>query len=113
MLKKLQLRNVGPAPNFDIDFSDRLNIFTGDNGLGKSFILEIAWWALTGTWTGPRAWPHIGGSATPRIGFEFESKPGTKEVESVSNFNFASERWPRKQRETVTSALVIYARVQR
>ena len=45
MLKKLRLRDVGPAPSFDIEFSDRLNIFTGDNGLGKSFILDIAWWA--------------------------------------------------------------------
>ncbi len=46
MLKKLRLRDVGPALSFDIEFSDRLNIFTGDNGLGKSFILDIAWWAL-------------------------------------------------------------------
>ena len=40
MLKSLRLTDVGPAPSFDIDFTDRLNIFTGDNGLGKSFILD-------------------------------------------------------------------------
>src|SRR3989442_704658 len=111
MLKNLRLRDVGPAPSFDIDFSNRINIFTGDNGLGKSFILEVAWWALTGTWAGPRAWPQIGGAATPRIGFELKTKSGTKKPQSISSFNFASEKWLRKERETITSALVIYARV--
>ena len=111
MLKNLRLRDVGPAPSFDIDFSDRLNIFTGDNGLGKSFILEIAWWALTGTWAGPKAWPLIGGDVTPRIGFQIRTKSGVKKAPNVSGFDFASEKWPRIKGESVASALVIYARV--
>jgi len=32
MLKSLRLQDVGPAPSFDIEFSERLNIFMGDNG---------------------------------------------------------------------------------
>ena len=36
MLRSLRLRDVGPAPSFDIEFSDRLNLLTGDNGLGKT-----------------------------------------------------------------------------
>jgi recombinational DNA repair ATPase RecF len=47
MLKELHLKGVGPAPKFDIEFGDRLNILTGDNGLGKSFIVDVAWFALT------------------------------------------------------------------
>jgi len=31
-----------------LKFAPRLNIFTGDNGLGKSFVLDLAWWALSG-----------------------------------------------------------------
>jgi len=54
MLASLQLRDVGPAQSFDIELSDRLNVFTGDNGLGKSFLLDIAFWALTGCWPGDR-----------------------------------------------------------
>lgn len=47
MLDSLQLQNVGPAPQMRMEFAPRLNLITGDNGLGKSFLLDVAWWALT------------------------------------------------------------------
>lgn len=50
MLKKLKLSNVGPAAAMELEFGQRLNLITGDNGLGKSFLLDIAWWAITGNW---------------------------------------------------------------
>jgi predicted ATPase len=50
MLEYLELDNVGPAPRMKIEFAPRVNIITGDNGLGKSFLLDTAWWALTGAW---------------------------------------------------------------
>ncbi len=43
MLKELHLRNVGPAEALDVEFAERLNVFTGDNGLGKTFLLDMAW----------------------------------------------------------------------
>jgi AAA domain, putative AbiEii toxin, Type IV TA system len=46
MLKRLHLENVGPASVMDVEFADRLNVFTGDNGLGKSFLLDAAWWFI-------------------------------------------------------------------
>lgn len=36
----------------EMELGTRLNLITGDNGLGKSFLLDVAWWALT------RKWPH-------------------------------------------------------
>lgn len=27
-----------------------MTLITGDNGLGKSFLLDVAWWALTRRW---------------------------------------------------------------
>ncbi len=48
MLKSLRLKNVGPAP--EMELAPRLNLITGDNGLGKSFLLDVAWWALTRRW---------------------------------------------------------------
>ena len=52
MLEYLKLENVGPAPVMEMELGTRLNLITGDNGLGKSFLLDVAWWALT------RKWPH-------------------------------------------------------
>jgi hypothetical protein len=46
MLKHLHLENVGPVSQLDVEFADRLNVFTGDNGLGKTFLLDSAWCCL-------------------------------------------------------------------
>lgn len=59
MLKRLEMQQVCPAANLGpIDFGPRLNLLTGDNGLGKSFVLDVAWWTLTGTWPDRAAWPR-------------------------------------------------------
>ena len=47
---QLQLTNVGPAPSLELELGSRLNLITGDNGLGKSFLLDAAWFALTRRW---------------------------------------------------------------
>jgi hypothetical protein len=33
-----------------LHFGDRLNLITGGNGLGRSFLPDVAWWALTQRW---------------------------------------------------------------
>ena len=38
MLHGLHLKNVGPAPALDLNPAPRLNLLTGDNGLGKAFL---------------------------------------------------------------------------
>ena len=48
MLEKLHLKNVGPAPEFEMELASRVNLITGDNGLGKSFLLELGFFALMG-----------------------------------------------------------------
>jgi len=50
MITSLKMSNVGPAPKMELEFGRRLNLLTGDNGLGKSFLLDIAWWAMTRNW---------------------------------------------------------------
>ncbi|MEN9865981.1 MAG: hypothetical protein RL748_1571 [Pseudomonadota bacterium] len=50
MLKHLELENVGPAASMALEFGKRLNVISGDNGLGKSFLLDIVWWTHTGKW---------------------------------------------------------------
>ncbi|HEY2740306.1 MAG TPA: ATP-binding protein, partial [Thermoanaerobaculia bacterium] len=44
MLKRIHLQGVGPAPEMDVELAPRLNLLTGDNGVGKTFLLDIAWW---------------------------------------------------------------------
>ncbi len=51
MLETLHLKNVGPAKEMKLEFAPRLNVITGDNGLGKSFILDCAWFGLSLTWS--------------------------------------------------------------
>lgn len=61
ILRWIELQGIGPwSPEkvTHVDLAPRLNIFTGDNGLGKSFILDTAWELLTGRrWQGARAIP--------------------------------------------------------
>lgn len=49
MLASLKTRNIGPS-DLDLVFGNRLNLLSGDNGLGKSFLLDLVWYALTRTW---------------------------------------------------------------
>ena len=67
MLRALSMKNVGPAEEMSLDpLGARLNLITGDNGLGKSFLLELAWWTLTGAMGNPAITPARPGEA--RIG---------------------------------------------
>ncbi|WP_246605471.1 AAA family ATPase [Sphaerospermopsis torques-reginae] len=87
MLKELHLRSVGPSSQFDVEFADRLNIFTGDNGLGKSFLLDVAWWVLTGNWVEQPAYPQRNTEQPPEIISQIETKYGLKDYQSGFNFS--------------------------
>jgi AAA domain, putative AbiEii toxin, Type IV TA system len=115
MLESLYLKNVGPAPEMEMELAPRLNLITGDNGLGKSFLLDTVWWALT------RKWPHAlnprltsGYPARPTklqepasIGFRVESK--TKSVTYESKYVAQDEAWQGKAGRPVNPGLVVYA----
>jgi putative AbiEii toxin of type IV toxin-antitoxin system len=115
MLHHLHLKNVGPAPEMRLDLGSRLNLITGDNGLGKSFLLDVAWWALT------RRWPHelnhrmtSGYTARPTdprkpasIDFQLTSKSGT--VSYKSQYSPPDEAWTGKPGRPWNPGLVIYA----
>lgn len=74
-LSKLELVNVGPCDHIEMILSPRLNIITGDNGLGKTFLMDCAWWALTNTWTGNEARPkYAEGSKRASISFSIAGK---------------------------------------
>ena len=72
MLRALQMNHVGPAETLELELGERLNVLTGDNGLGKSFVLEVAWWALTGTWVDRPMLPQRGRETSAAISGEVE-----------------------------------------
>ncbi|HUX39660.1 MAG TPA: ATP-binding protein [Rectinemataceae bacterium] len=118
MIKSLQLENLGPCNNMpSIEFGRRINLITGDNGLGKSFILDVAWWALTRRWPSELAKRLTGGSmaiptnpeAKSRILFEVEGKSGPGGY--AATFDRKAQSWVGKQGRPVNPGLVIYAMV--
>jgi len=109
MLQRLSFRDVGPAPSLEISLRERLNFLTGDNGLGKTFLLDAAWWALTRTWARTMLMPHRP-PTKPEIEFEFSTTAGNS-LTHVSTFDRAKETWPVKRGRPAIPGLVIYAQV--
>ncbi len=116
MLNYLKLENVGPAPKMEIDFKPRMNFLTGDNGLGKTFLLDIAWWVLTRTWARSPATPPRRGWKTPEgthrgtssIGYGYEKASGGL-FKNESIFNHSEQHWSGKPSRPAIAGMVIYA----
>lgn len=65
-IQQLEAVHTFIGNHIEMLLSSRLNIITGDNGLGKTFLMDCAWWALTNTWTGNEARPkYAEGSKKP------------------------------------------------
>jgi hypothetical protein len=114
MLKHLKLKNIGPAASMELEFGERLNLITGDNGLGKSFLLDIAWWSLTRKWpaeinprltSGKKALPRGEGGASIDFSFTAKSRP----VDYVSNYLRREQAWTGASGRPANPGLVFYA----
>ena len=110
MLKELHLKGVGPAPQFDVEFADRLNIFTGDNGLGKTFLLDVVWYSITGTWIDNPAFPQLT-QETPTINCSFINQKTGESKPFHSYFDFENQKWRDFTFPPLLGSLVIYVRV--
>lgn len=130
MIRDLTLKDVGPARALAFDFAPRLNVFTGDNGLGKTFVLDVLWWVLTATWAGEKAFPwrppsdwtqpdssDSGASAPdvkPGIKAHVQNQDGTS-LHLRSAWQEQSQEWERKlsrnEAKHPPSGLVVYARI--
>lgn len=135
MLRELHLKDVGPSRALDFAFAPRLNVLTGDNGLGKSFVLDVAWWVLTTTWAGEKALPwlpraplnkeDLAPEIAATLALPFETPPRLEDVDTGGTYQWNSQDWSRKRwerrRDTVShppdyppyppSTLVVYARL--
>lgn len=98
-----------------MELADRMNLITGDNGLGKSFLLDVAWWALT------RRWPQdvnsnltSGYAARPteikkEATIQFSVTGKTKAVTYTSTYSPRDQSWVGKSGRPLNPGLVIYA----
>lgn len=106
MIRSLELENTGPAAHLQIEFAERLNVFTGDNGLGKTFLLDVVWWALTRTWPREAAVPHRGEAKKPKITYVVRGATGdTQPIQGT--FDARRQQWqPHKGRPPIPGVVV-------
>ena len=116
VLHHLQLRNVGPTPQLELALAPRLNLITGDNGLGKSFLLDAAWYCLTRRWpqelnprltSGAMALPRLRGE-TAELAFRVDGAQQQQKTYRCS-FNLEEQAWIGKAGRPVNPGLVLYA----
>jgi hypothetical protein len=109
MLESLHLKDVGPAPEIELRLARRLNLITGDNGLGKSFLLDIAWWALTRSWARSVVLPAPS-QGKPRIAYSY-TKATPRSYSYESTYDRKTERWSVNNGRPAIPGLVLYAQV--
>lgn len=114
MLTHLHLHQVGPAPDLEVEFGERLNLVTGDNGLGKTFLLDACWYALTRSWADGREFypaSTVGKEDPPTMSWVCRGKVGS-DTEGAAKFFFESQSWlnTRKGRPPMPG-IALYARI--
>lgn len=109
-LLSLQAQGIVPFRTLDLDFGTRTNLITGDNGLGKSLILDLAFFQLTSSWPAKPVHPlAVPGALPAKITAEVvgeSSGPIHRSVRYVQD----SQRWSWERARPPMTALVIYAR---
>lgn len=108
-LNYLEAASVGPVPQLLFQPLKRLNLITGDNGLGKTFLLDLSWWALTQDWPERPATPSYDiSSERPYIKLVVggdESRPVR------ANYDANTGTWEDSQPRHTLSGLAVYAMV--
>lgn len=109
MLRSLELTNLGPVQCMEFVPGKRLNVITGDNGLGKSFLLDIAWWAVTRTWAGLPVKPQLDVIEPSFVDITFAAV--TKMAKFRVDYDRGDQNWRFPKGKPGQPGLVVYARV--
>ncbi|WP_246704143.1 AAA family ATPase [Rhizobium sp. P38BS-XIX] len=109
-IRSLRLSNAAPAREMELDFGQRLSIITGDNGLGKSFLLDFAWWAATGSWAEREALPLLDDPAViPEVEYALSGISG-RVTSYKSKFDRKSFSWVRPKEAMTVEAIAVFSR---
>jgi hypothetical protein len=109
-LDHVRITGVGPASRLQYEPRNRLNVITGDNSLGKTFLLEAIWSALTNEWQACALVPRNESTkATPAI--EYGVTARTTEVKvSVARYEWSKQTWQGPKAAAALPGLAIFAR---
>lgn len=111
-LRLLKLDGIGPAERLELEPGERLTLLTGDNGLGKTFLLECAWWSLTGIWAGRPALPRDDADKMePTITYQIAGKGTRAAPRTTVHFDWETHSWPFAGERPTIPGLIVYARV--
>jgi len=109
-LTSLTIENSDLAEKLEWDFGERLSLITGDNGLGKSFLLEFAWWVATGSWAHRPALPSLANkNKIPRVEYSMRGKSG-RTSQGAYQFDYERNTWSLISSSPNIEALGIFAR---
>jgi hypothetical protein len=118
MIESIETVGIGPGASFLLEPGARLSLITGDNGLGKSFLLDVAWWACARDWPKQPVIPrrhfdhnsHAQHLDDPRISARLESSSGTSE--RTYRFDVDRSAWRTNEAgRPANPGLVLYARL--
>ena len=108
--------NVGPAEEFDMEIGERLTLIAGDNGLGKSFLLDVSWWAITGYWPRHPVFPikQLGEKndrhVAPTITYRLRNDRHRELLSGEGTFDWGTHSWNVAGDRPSVSALCVFAR---
>ena len=107
-LTAIEVSEVGPADSLRLDLGERLTVVAGDNGLGKSFLLDVIWWAATGRWARRPAIP-IGKWRSHTAHIAYDIRTGTDVHTCFSRFDLHEQEWIHQSEYPQVPALYVYA----
>lgn len=109
-ITSMRLSNAGPARQMSIDFGQRLSLITGDNGLGKSFLLDFAWWAATGQWADKEALPQSSDDkGVAEVQYTLSTSSGRLST-FAAHFDPKRYTWVRPREAITVEALAVFSR---
>jgi len=108
-LQLLEFSGLGPVKTLRLDAAQRLNLVTGDNGLGKTFLLDVAWWALTQEWADKPLIPL--GRTVSDVWVRFLVATTAEARPVTAKFDRNSFSWQIPRQLPAMSSLVVYGRV--
>jgi AAA domain, putative AbiEii toxin, Type IV TA system len=105
----IRLEQCGPAAAFLYEPGERLTLITGDNSLGKTFLLDAVWWALTWEWADQPLQPRTDApSGGPLIAFGVSA--GRRRQEFTALYDWAAQRWATPRKRNLFPGVAVYAR---